>query len=261
MYSGPRCPARRVQGNALPTMYTSKQKLRPRSAARPDLPAVRFAIVGNMRTGSSHLGSLLDSHPDIACWNNEPFYDRGAYYESGYGSPSEFLLSEVFNVGTRAVGFKLLWDAMAIVPSVWELLSELRIRAVHTWRRNRLDSFLSLQLARAGNAFTCHDGNYPSAPIYIDPDQCFQWCVDSEMHDCEIERMAKLFAVPRIEVEYSQLRSDSVGVLDFLGLPQQSLTSAMRKQRTGHQSELIRNYADLKRTFAGTRWQGMFVDS
>jgi hypothetical protein len=34
----------------------------------------------------------------------------------------------------------------------------------------------------------------------------------------------------------------------------------MRKQRSGRQSDLIRNYADLKRTFAGTRWQEMFVD-
>jgi hypothetical protein len=57
-------------------MYTLKieGQLRPKRD-RLRTPKVRFAMVGYPRTGSSHLVSLLDSHPDIACWDDEVFGD------------------------------------------------------------------------------------------------------------------------------------------------------------------------------------------
>ena len=80
------------------------------------LPSVRFAIVGNPRTGSSHLVSLLDSHPDIACWDDE-ILDAGEEFDrSGFNDPRDFLVQRVFWVDAEAVGFKLLWDAMDRTP-------------------------------------------------------------------------------------------------------------------------------------------------
>src|SRR5438105_213858 len=126
-------------------MYSRKSRLGPVEAPAR-LPSVRFAIVGNPRTGSSHLVSLLDSHPDIACWDDEILDAGEAFDRSGYRDPCDFLIHRVFWVDANAVGFKLLWDAMDRTPDVWGLLARLGIRLVHCVRANRLDQYLSYQL-------------------------------------------------------------------------------------------------------------------
>src|SRR5208283_4721755 len=95
-------------------MYSSKDSNNPRSGNYRE-PTVRFAIVGNHRTGSSHLVSLLDSHPDIACWNDEIFDKGEAFEQSSFCDPREFLRQRVFQVNSVAVGFKLLWDALVLL--------------------------------------------------------------------------------------------------------------------------------------------------
>ena len=126
-------------------MYTEKNEHKFRIVPRR-IPVVRFAIVGNPRTGSSHLVSLLDSHPDIACWDDEPFMPGEAFDKSGYQKPAEFLVNSVFDINAHAVGFKLLWDAMQRLHDPWQLFDELGIALVHVRRQNLLDAYISLQL-------------------------------------------------------------------------------------------------------------------
>ena len=238
-------------------MYTEKIE-RSCRLAPPRVPDLRFAIVGNPRTGSSHLASLLDSHRDIACWDDEPFLAGGAFDKSGCPSAETFLHNVVFAVNARAVGFKLLWDAMVRIPNRWQLFCELRIALIHVYRLNPLDAYMSLELARLNGAFTSSYGGYNTQRLTIDYDRCRAWMVAAERHDNEIQEKATHHSIPRVEVEYHELCRDQTRILDFLDVPRCPLVSRLRKQRTKPQSAIITNYWDLKRRFAGSRWERCF---
>ena len=228
--------------------------------APPRTPDTRFAIVGNPRTGSSHLASLLDSHPDIACWDDEPFLAGEVFDRSEYEAPAAFLTGLVFRVNAQAVGFKLLWDAMIRLSDPWQLFRDLDVVLLHVWRRNRLDALISLELATANQAFTSYRGDYERATIEIDYARCEKWFILSEQRDNLIRQGAREHSIRRLEIEYQELCRGQTTVLDFLGVPRCPLASRLRKQRSGGQSQAVTNYSDLKRRFAGSRWAAFFEE-
>ena len=240
-------------------MYTSKA---PAEWWDPlaRIPDVRFAIVGNPRTGSSHLVSLLDSHPDVACWNYEIFEVGEAFDQSIYDDPRDFLRECVFRVNARAVGFKLLWNAMKRTVAIWDVLRDLDIWLVHTYRANVLDSFISLQLATINEAFTSHYGDYTTTQFVVDYDECLEWFEAAEKRDAEIRRRSFDEGIRRLEIEYKELCETQDRVLDFLGVPRHPLTSRLTKQRQGSQRDSIANYAEIKERFAGSRWSMHFEE-
>ncbi len=223
-------------------------------------PKTRFAIVGNPRTGSSHLASLLDSHPDVACWDDEIFDVNEAYEKSGLKDPHDFLQQVVLAVNADAVGFKLLWDAMERLPNVWQFLRETNVKLVHTYRTNQLDSFISHRLATINHAFTCWYGDYKTTKFEADFAECLDWFKSCEDHDRMIERQAFEESVPRLAIEYNQLCKGQDTVLDFLGAAKLPLTSQLKKQRSGRQSEIVTNYELLKKKFENSPWIAYFED-
>jgi len=240
-------------------MHTRKLSLKKEDQVRRN-PSVRFAIVGNPRTGSSHLVSLLDSHPDIACWDDEILDEGEAFDTSPFEDPRDFLRKVVFDVNAKAVGFKLLWDALERTDGVWNLLKDLEIRLVHTCRSNALDGLLSYRLAKTNNSFTSWYGAWTVTRIALDPGDCVAWFEQTRLHDEEIRRHSQEHGLSRVEIEYEELVRTQDKVLEFLGMPKIPLTSRLVKQRKGTQSELITNYVELKSTFKGTPWIRFFED-
>jgi hypothetical protein len=237
------------------------RKAKPKFHEGPSrAPSIRFAVVGNRRTGSSHLVSLLDSHPDVACWDGEIFDSGEAFEKSGYADPRDFLREKVFTVNAEAVGFKLLWKEMNRAPNTWEWLKELDIRLVHTCRTNLLDSYISYQLAELNHAFTSWYGNHVINHFEAQFDQCLEWFEAARECDNEIRRRACEEGILRIEIEYNELCATQDRVLDFLGVSRRSLCSRLKKQRTGSQKEIITNYAELKAQFANSVSADYFED-
>jgi len=242
-------------------MYTSKARLaRPKSAA-PDLAPVRFAIVGNPRTGSSYLASLLDSHPDIACWNYEIFDADEAFDASSCDLPEHFLTEHVLPVKATAVGFKLLWDALDRRKAIWEALRSLEFVLLHVYRENLLDSFISFRLATLNQAFTYSDGEYSIASFEGDFDQCLEWFELCEARDAQIRARARDDGLPSLEIEYADLYASRELVLRFLQVGPAPLSSNFRRQRQGAQSDAIINYSELRARFLHTRWACFFEDA
>lgn len=248
-------------------MYTSKTT--PEFRDGPiRIPSVRFAIVGCPRTGSSHLGNLLDSHPDIAFWDDEIFAVGEVFDQSVYDTPRDFLMHHVFKINAQAVGFKLLYDAMGCIADVWELFKELDIRLVHTYRENMLDSFISLQLALLNQAFTSYYNNaidqllgeYKVRWFTADFDECLGWFEFVDQCNREIRQRSREEGVPCIEIEYRALCENQGSILDFLNLPRRPLRSVYQKQRKGRQAEIIMNYGEIKEKFAGSQWATYFED-
>ena len=240
-------------------MFT--RKLRPEQQRRLSrAPSARFAIVGNPRTGSSHLASLLDSHPDVACWDDEILDAGEAFDRSRYDEPRQFLRERVFRVDADAVGFKLLWDAMTRFPDVWTLFKDLDLRLLHLVRSNRLDSFLSLQLALVNRSFTSWNGFYKDTRIESDYFQLREWFEVTDMRDELIQHRASEEGIVCLKIEYSELCVTQDRILRFLGVPLLPLASALKKQRKTKQRETLANYDELKQAFAGSPWADYFED-
>jgi hypothetical protein len=237
-------------------MNTSKE-LQP--GQRPDrMPHIHFAIVGNQRTGSSHLNYLLDSHPEIACWDGELFKPGEEFDAWPVRDPRDFLLRRVFVVNAPVIGFKWMVDGMTYVPRCWDLIEEFGIRLVHTIRDNRLEQFLSLQLAILNNAFNDHYGSYKVNRITIERRAFLQWLAVAEKADEMIARQVGRRRIPRLVVEYEELCRGQDRVLDFLGAPRRTLTSPLSKQRQGDLADSIANFVELQKSFVGTRFARYF---
>jgi LPS sulfotransferase NodH len=240
-------------------MYSRKARSHPHSGAFRE-PTVRFAIVGNPRCGSSHLVSLLDSHPAVACWDDEIFDEGQLFEKSEYRDPVDFLEGCVFAVNSVAVGFKLLWDALNRLDKGWVLLHDMDIRIVHTYRANVLDSFISYRLATINNAFTNWYGDFKTLQFDAEFRECLEWFKQTEDRDTEIQRRAFEHGIPRLSIEYNELCRSQDTVLDFLGVSRAVLVSRLKKQRTGAQSQIINNYKELKEYFKGSPWSKYFED-
>jgi hypothetical protein len=239
-------------------MYSRKTRP-PYCNASPRTPEIRFAIAGNPRTGSSHLVSLLDSHPDVACWDDEIFDVNEAFDRSEYDDPRTFLTERVFRLNVKVVGFKLLWGAMQRTEDIWGVLRDMRIRLIHAVRDNKLDAFISFKLAEANNAFTCWYGDYTIRSIEIDPHECLEWMERARWRDEAIRRDAQISRIPRLEIDYEELCRTQHRVLTFLEVDPRPLVSRLTKQRTGSQAESVTNYARLKAHFAGSSYARCFL--
>jgi hypothetical protein len=239
-------------------VYSSKANPKLLLCLPDRTPTVRFAIVGNPRTGSSHLVSLLDSHPDIACWDDEIFDLNEAFDRSDHKRPSDFLLQQVFAVKAEAVGFKLLRDAFLHVGNAWHWIKELNLSLIHTYRANVLDSYISYKLASINNAFTCWYGDYKIDHFEASFPECLQWFELCESWDAYIYRSCVARNIPRVAIEYNELCHTAEKVLQFLKASPRPLVSQLRKQRSGSQADIIANYYALKEKFARSKWIGHF---
>jgi hypothetical protein len=217
-------------------------------------------MVGYPRTGSSHLVSLLDSHPDVACWDDEVFGEGEVFDRSSYQDPSDFLRNSVFRIDAHAAGFKWLWREMSRFTAAWEILKELDVLLIHTYRDNLLDSFISYQLATINQAFTSWYGEYTITSFEAKHEDCLEWFESAEHCDYEIRKHAREAALRRLEIEYHELCKSQDRVLAFLDVSPRPLTSRLRKQRIGRQAEIIENYTELKARFATSRWAKYFVE-
>ena len=257
-------------------------------------PAVRFVVIGVARSGSTMLGSLLNSHSratafgelfregDAIGWDlphldaRDPA-DLALYRED----PVRFLEEDVFGrraARMRAVGFKLFYYHARNEPfaRIWDWLrSDPAIHIIHIKRENALAQYLSLERAHrtgrwvagqqgdtVGTARVAADKRSPD-PFRLDPDDCarhFAWLRQQE------EETDALFADhPILQVSYEGLAADlsreSARIQAFLGLPQEQLSVATRRQLTIPLPEAIANFGELRHRFAGTPYSSYFDSS
>jgi LPS sulfotransferase NodH len=178
-----------------------------------------------------------------------------------------------------AVGIKVLyyhvgerygrkWGADGLPDAMDFLVSQRDIRIIHLKRRNRLKSLTSMRVAAGTGKYlaTSDVGDQTergdSARIRLTPDEC-------EEEFRQVQRWEKRFDDAfqdhkLLEVYYEDLvaqrQAECDRILDFLGVARRSLVTRMTKQRKSTLSEVIENYDDLKKHFAGTEWADYFAD-
>lgn len=200
-----------------------------------------IAFVG--RTGSSYLEALLDSHPDAQCFGEVIL--PGAFADNSAAGIAAFLDKKIHTTDLKASGFKLPLGAIETPPGIFDVMTAKDYRVIHITRRDKLDQYLSMQLAIKNSAWRSDYGRYSTQRIRIDTKDMLRYIERFATLDRQIAEMTAAF--PYLHVEYEDILANQAipNVLDFLGLSRHPLTSKYERQRSLSQGESIENYDEV----------------
>ena len=225
----------------------------------------RFVILAAPRTGSNLLCTLLNSHPDVLC-HHELFNPDGIFYALEYRDGSMDLgsmeardreplafLQRVWEhpLGASCVGFKMTRGQNDAVMRA--LIGDPGVLKILLYRRNRLKTFVSEQLARQTDQWEVYarDQLVTGAPrLHIDVESFRAHCDLNERFYQDIEHALRSGRQRWIEVAYENLLagSEHVRLLEFLGVgdTRARLTQSSIKQSDTDLRSHIENYRELE---------------
>ena len=245
----------------------------------------RFILLGRPRSGSNLLLLALRQQPSVQTfgellleprvrWDRKMGFERRHWIEHAYDEPQEYLSDVVFRdnpTKIKAVGFKLFYHHVRKDPQkkVWQFLNEDRdLHVIHLRRRNLLKIVLSRKLAdRSGEwrllgsqaGAPTGISNQPH-PVHLDYDELQHKF--AKMKAVEERRGAYYSKHPVLNLWYEDLADDFAAhsrmIQEFLELDPLPLKPMTRRQTKRPLDEQIENYAELKKSFAGSQWAGFF---
>jgi hypothetical protein len=140
------------------------------------LHQMRFVIISQPRTGSTHLVTRLNGHPDILC-NGELFNAQAIYLRWPENAVSPLVLSELqkkrrsdphafleemfaTTFGRSHVGFKIFATHDPLILE--HVAKTLDVRKVILYRTNVLANYSSTKIARASKTWKLKQGDRPA---------------------------------------------------------------------------------------------------
>lgn len=230
----------------------------------------RFVILFTGRSGSSYLTSLLDSHPNIICEGEM----LAEIVHVGEPPEKQLSWSRQFFKATRpreirSVGYKTKLSDVVDPGGFWRLLDDLGVRLIHLIRPN-----LVKQVVSALNAERLHErtGQWN---IQNEGERLGRLSVDRERFEGLLQnRVAgeKQLAAsvaemgrPAKQVVYEELlrkpEETLQEVYDFLDVPYRPVVSRFKKHTPDDLRAVVTNFDELKRHYAGTRFEAMFDEA
>ena len=219
-----------------------------------------FVILFPGRTGSSWLVDALGRHPRIHA-EGEILVRR---------SPEEqpSIWSGVWNRGSsrRAAGFKTKLKDVVDPAALASAIEEAGVVVVHMRRGDLLRLALSRMNARRLHAETGH-WNVRSKADRVAPGPVDREELVEAMEACrqdveELDRFTAGIGSPIRIVRYAEILQDADGVLervqDWLGVPCRNLSPGVMKNSREDLREAIPGFDELRRSFAGSRWESAF---
>jgi hypothetical protein len=222
-----------------------------------------FVILCLGRTGSTHLGSLLGSHPDIQCFG-ELFTDRKgtldeAFIKSPIDDPVEYVAQLTAPLSERAIGFKLPLNSLRAHPVAERLLEE-DLRVIRLRRLNLLALFASRRLLATTRVSRSTRGDYGDTTVTLDPKQCVAVFRRTEEHERYLDELAE--GKPVFDINYEDL---AVGrgldeLQTFLGVEPVTLESRFKRLRSRPLSETIENWPEVESALRGSPYERFLED-
>lgn len=220
------------------------------------MPA-KFILFAQGRTGSTLLGDLLRSHPDV--------YFGDEILSNKVGSPRWTAERMRWRHARHAVGFHVkiyqLTDDQGIAdPGAW-------LRRMHAggWRvitlrrENLLRHVLSNMTAQAANRYEERAGSTDRVRIrpHVDPSDLMHWM--GVRADVGAREVAALDGIERLELTYESdlaepesWRATMQRVFAYLDLPAAEVATNLLRQNPGQLDELIANYDEVAAAITGT---------
>jgi hypothetical protein len=217
-----------------------------------------FLIFAQGRTGSSLLVDLLNRSPSIHC--DEEILARPVFL------PTAWMAAHRARHLDRTYGFKVKLYQLTIDqgigdPNRWlAAMHRSGWQVIYLWRRNLLRHVLSNVAASGSGRYHYRSAEIGGRRIRVDLAETIRLLRMREQLGQE-ERSA-LEGVPHeplcyeddlLEAERHQPTFDRIA--GFLQMEPAHATTDLRRINAGPLSELIENYAELKRELAGTRWE------
>jgi LPS sulfotransferase NodH len=146
--------------------------------------------------------------------------------------------------------------------ATWEFLrDDLSLAIIHLKRRNLLQTLISLKMAFITRQWwSLKSSPQTTLTMHLDPEECGRYF---QMLDGFAAEADLAFAHhPKIEVMYEDLVAEQQVTLQqifkFLKVPNEPVTTRMKKQNLVSPRETVANYGQLKDHFRHTRWDVYF---
>jgi hypothetical protein len=226
------------------------------------------------------LCTLLNSHPEVLC-HHELFNPNGIFYALEYrdGSldissmeardrDSFAFLQRVWDnpQGAACVGFKMTRGQDTAIMQ--DLIEDPRVLKILLYRRNRLKTFVSEQLARQTDRWEVYSREELASEtpmLHVDVESFKAHCDLNDSFYQGIETELRSGQQPWIETAYEDILSTSehVRLLEFLGMAdtRARLTHSSIKQSDTDLRTHIENYHELERTLEGTEYLAELYDN
>lgn len=223
-----------------------------------------FAIVCLGRTGSTHLVSLLDSHPDIRCFgeiftHHESTLDE-AFVNSPLDDPVEYVTQLSAPLSERAVGFKLPLNSIRAHPGALRVLDSDEMGIVRLRRLNLLALLASRRLLASTRVPQSTHGDYGDATVVLDPKQTLAVFQRMDEHERYLDGLAD--GKPVFQITYEDLaagrRLDEIQ--SFLGVESVPLRSMFERVRNRPLSETVENWSEIESALRGTPYERYLED-
>ncbi len=224
----------------------------------------KCVVIGEGRTGSNLLISLLNSHKNV--------HIKGEVFGRLNDKSCKEIWDEVFSDRPSHIfyaGFKIFYNHPfdSTDRRVWEFLrNDLEIKIIHIKRRNMLRKVLSLEIAFKTNKWSrSHSDDFiplGDKQVTLDPTTCIRQFEEIQKNELNIDQT---FSSHKIhEVFYEELvrniKDSSESIIDFLELPKVDLKTNLVKQNREPLRLLITNYDQLKEDLCNSGWSVFFED-
>lgn len=238
----------------------------PRRSEAAIAPPMRltFVILCLGRTGSTHLQSLLDSHPDVRCFgelftHNAHTFDD-VFLASEHDDAVEYLREVTGSVEEPVVGFKLPVNSIRAHEQVLEIFRQPSLRVIRLSRRNLLALYVSRRLLATTRVPQSTHGSYGETRLRLDPQQALGAFRRMEEHERWLDDLAE--GHPTFALAYEDLIGGSGldGLQGFLGVEPRPLESHFEKLRTRPLEETVENWDELVEALRGTRYEAFLVE-
>jgi LPS sulfotransferase NodH len=224
--------------------------------------SAKFVLFAQGRTGSTLLGELLGSHPDVYFADEilaEPVasVDRAlADLARGHSQDVVGFHVKIYQLtDTQGVGDVGAW-LRGVVADGWRLIT-LR-------RDNLLRQVLSNLAADAAGRFHDRSGGATDVRLRVDPSVLVHWMEVREQVGAAED--AALGDLPRLSLAYERDLLDSAAwaatashCFSYLGLSTAPVTTSLRRLNSGALADLVENVADVTSALTGTRFE-QFLD-
>jgi hypothetical protein len=223
-----------------------------------------FVILCLGRTGSTHLVSLLDSHPRIRCFGELFTHHEGtldeAYVTSSRSDPQEYIAHLTAPLSESAVGFKLPLSSIRAHPGALDVIEPRDLRVVRLSRKNLLALFVSRRLLASTHVPQSTRGDYGDATVVLDPKQCIAMFEKTEEHERYLDEIAAGKPVFRITYEELVTGQRLAEIQRFLDVEPAALRSPFSRIRSRPLADTIENWPEVEDALRGSPYERFLED-
>ena len=207
---------------------------------------VPFIVLSRSRTGSNFLNSSLRSHPNVRV--------KGEHFGHLGGDSIEKRYGDVFGKQPRyikAAGCKVFYyhPHHGDATELFSLLQKNRnLRVIHLKREDTLRSVLSWMIARENDTYVANSNralmSADKKRVSVDPNELIEW-IEKTLY---WERWGDEFFSEHqlLNISYEELTGDLNNtfqrVLEFLGLPESTPVTNLKRQNPEPVGDLISNW-------------------